>query len=111
MKKSLQIIGVYVAVLSAVLVLALGGNKAATSIAAYAPLQERLCVVIDAGHGGVDGGATSCTGVLESKINLDIAVKLNDLLHLLGIQTLMIRNDDRSVYTEGETIAAKKYPI
>lgn len=108
MKKSLQIIGVYVAVLSAVLVLALGGNKAATSIAAYAPLKERQCIVIDAGHGGVDGGATSCTGVLESKINLDIAVKLNDLLHLLGIHTLMIRNDDRSVYTEGETIAAKK---
>ena len=39
-------------------------------------------IVIDAGHGGMDGGATSCTGVLESKINLDIALKLEKLLCL-----------------------------
>lgn len=65
-------------------------------------------VIIDAGHGGVDGGAVSCTGVYESQINLEIARKLNDLMHLLGIRTVMIRDTDRSVYTEGETIAAKK---
>jgi len=65
-------------------------------------------VIIDAGHGGVDGGSTSCTGVLESAINLEIALKLEDLLHLLGIDTLMIRTTDCSVYTKGETIAAKK---
>lgn len=108
MKKTLRIILAYIVVLSTILALAICGSKTATSIMAHAPLQERFCVVIDAGHGGVDGGATSCTGVLESKINLEIAMKLNDLLHLLGIDTLMIRNDDRSVYTEGETIAAKK---
>ena len=65
-------------------------------------------VIIDAGHGGVDGGATSCTGVLESQLNLEIALRLNDLMHLLGMHTVMIRTDDRSVYTEGESIAAKK---
>ena len=108
MKKTLRIILAYIVVLSTILALAICGSKTATGIMAHAPLQERFCVVIDAGHGGVDGGATSCTGVLESKINLEIALKLNDLLHLLGIDTMMIRNDDRSVYTEGETIAAKK---
>ena len=65
-------------------------------------------VIIDAGHGGVDGGAVSCSGVHESQINLEISEKLDDLMHLLGIRTIMIRNTDRSVYTEGETIAAKK---
>lgn len=69
---------------------------------------NRTCVIIDAGHGGVDGGAVSCSGVEESKLNLEIAIRLRDLLHLLGIQTYMIRTDDISVYTYGETIAAKK---
>lgn len=64
--------------------------------------------MIDAGHGGVDGGATSCSGALESQINLQIALRLNDLMHLLGYQTKMIRTEDVSVYTSGETIAAKK---
>lgn len=71
-------------------------------------LPIRTCVVIDAGHGGIDGGAISCTGVIESHINLQIALCLNDLLHLLGIQTKMIRTEDISIYTSGNTIAAKK---
>ena len=64
--------------------------------------------IIDAGHGGVDGGATSCSGVLESHINLQIALRLDDLMHLLGMNTVMIRTTDISVYTKGNTIAAKK---
>jgi N-acetylmuramoyl-L-alanine amidase len=46
--------------------------------------------------------------VLESQLNLQIALKLNDLMHLLGYKTVMIRTTDISVYTQGETIAAKK---
>ena len=65
-------------------------------------------IIIDAGHGGVDGGATSCTGIYESQINLEIALRLDDLMHLFGYDTKMIRTTDISVYTEGETIAAKK---
>ena len=65
-------------------------------------------VVIDAGHGGEDGGATSCTGILESGINLEIALRLEDMLHLLGRKTIMIRREDTSIYTKGETIAQKK---
>lgn len=71
-------------------------------------MQGRTVIVIDAGHGGVDGGATSCTGVLESQLNLEIALRLNDLMHLLGYNTCMIRTTDISVYTNGETIAQKK---
>ena len=69
---------------------------------------DRVCVIIDAGHGGVDGGAVSCTGEKESNINLEISLRLNDLLHLLGINTKMIRTKDISVYTNGNSIAAKK---
>lgn len=90
------------------LLVAIVGNKAITVISENAPVTMRHCVIIDAGHGGVDGGSTSCTGVLESTINLEIALKLNDLFHLLGIDTVMIRTTDCSIYTSGETIAAKK---
>ena len=79
------------------------------SVAVSAPIQpSRRVFIIDAGHGGVDGGATSCTGVLESAINLEIALRLNKLMQLLGYETVMIRTTDTSVYTQGNTIAAQK---
>lgn len=84
------------------------GSNAVTVIAENRPVKREHCIIIDAGHGGPDGGATSCTGVLESTYNLDIALRLNDLLHLLGYDTRMIRTTDTSVYTKGETIAQKK---
>lgn len=84
------------------------GSRAVTVISESAPLKDRHTIIIDAGHGGVDGGATSCTGVLESQLNLEIALRLNDLLNLLGHRTNMIRTTDISVYTEGETVASKK---
>lgn len=103
-----SLLPVYLLVLAGFLMLAIGGSRAVTVWSASAPVTGRKTVVIDAGHGGVDGGATSCTGILESQFNLEIALKLNDLMHLLGIQTRMIRDTDCSVYTQGETIAQKK---
>lgn len=111
MKKAsrlLSMIPVYLLVLGCCLLLVVSGNKAITVVAENTPITERKSIIIDAGHGGEDGGATSCTGALESHINLEIALKLDDLLHLLGIDTVMIRSTDRSVYTQGDTIAAKK---
>lgn len=111
MKKTfsvLQLLPVYFALFSILLLISVGGSKAVTTLSESAPITERKCVVIDPGHGGVDGGATSCTGVLESNINLKIALRLNDLMHLLGIKTVLIRDTDCSVYTQGNTIAQKK---
>lgn len=84
------------------------GSKAVTAMKQEDLVVGRKCIVIDAGHGGVDGGTTSCTGVTESNLNLETAIRLNDFLHLIGIDTKMIRTTDCSVYTSGETIAAKK---
>lgn len=104
----LSLLPVYSVVLAAFLLIGLVGNRAISVMSTSAPVRDRKTVIIDAGHGGEDGGATSCTGVLESQINLDIALKLDDLLHLLGMNTVMIRTTDCSVYTKGETIAQKK---
>lgn len=65
-------------------------------------------VVIDAGHGGEDGGATSVTGLRESSLNLEISLRLRDFLNFLGTETCMVRCSDVSIYTEGATIAQKK---
>lgn len=54
-------------------------------------------VIIDAGHGGFDGGAVADDGTMEKDINLKTALKLNDLLLLNGYDTIMIREDDVSV--------------
>lgn len=83
-------------------------SETTSVVAEMIPLEREQTIVIDAGHGGEDGGATSCTGALESVVNLDIALKLNDLMHLLGYDTVMVRTTDRSVYTEGSSIAQKK---
>ena len=104
----LSLLPSYAIILALFLIVGIVGNRAVSVMTASAPIRNRKTVIIDAGHGGVDGGATSCTGVLESHINLDIALKLDDLMHLLGINTLMIRTTDCSVYTEGESIAQKK---
>lgn len=109
MKKTvLKMVPVYCLVLLAFLMSAMLGSRVATVLLENAPIQNRNCFIIDAGHGGVDGGAVSCTGAYESHINLQIAVRLNDLMHLLGLDTEMIRTSDVSIYTSGESIAAKK---
>ena len=95
-------------VVAGILCIVFGGKKAVRAYSSQHVSQARYCIVLDAGHGGEDGGATSCTGVLESGINLEITLRLKDLFHLLGRETKMIRTSDVSVYTKGGTIAQKK---
>ena len=51
-------------------------------------------LVIDAGHGGIDGGAVSDDGTKESDINLAIALRLNSIVLFCGQKTVMTRLDD-----------------
>lgn len=98
----------YCAVVSLFLFGTLLGNKTVETISEMMPMERLHRIVIDAGHGGVDGGAVSCSGKNESSFNLQIALRLNDLMHLMGYDTVMIRSTDTSVYTSGQTIAQKK---
>lgn len=66
-------------------------------------------IVIDAGHGGEDGGAVSVSGVPESGINLAIALKLDHLLGLYGVRTKVLRTTDTSLHdSSAETLRQKK---
>ena len=98
----------YVFVCAAVLLCAAMLSRLGSAIAVSTTQAPAPVVVIDAGHGGEDGGAISVSGIRESGINLEIALRLNDLLRFLGAETRMIRTEDISVCTEGDTIAAKK---
>lgn len=106
-KKAVTVI-TYILVILSFVGLTYGVSMATNVVAQLIPMERDHTIVIDAGHGGIDGGATSCSGIVESQYNLEIALKLEDLLHLLGFQTKMIRRTDVSVYTAGETIAAQK---
>ena len=79
------------------------------TVPVFAPAErENLVWVVDPGHGGEDGGAVSPEGVTESKLNLEIALRLNDLLRFTGQKTVMTRTEDRSIHTQGDTIRARK---
>ena len=107
-KELISVVITYVLIVSSLIVTASLVSEVTTVVAQLTPIERNHTIVIDAGHGGPDGGAISCTGVMESKFNLDISLRLNDLLQLLGYKTVMIRTEDESIYISGETIAAKK---
>ncbi|MFZ5353429.1 MAG: N-acetylmuramoyl-L-alanine amidase CwlD [Bacillota bacterium] len=75
------------------------GSKEAISVFSL-PIKN-MVVIIDAGHGGRDPGASGSLGTVEEQINLEIALKLRRLIEQAGGLALMIREDDYGLYTEG----------
>lgn len=66
-------------------------------------------IIIDAGHGGEDGGAIGIDGTIEKNLNLEIALKLNDVLSVMGYETRMVRISDISIYNGNpKTLREKK---
>ena len=66
-------------------------------------------ILIDPGHGGMDGGASSADGTLEKDINLEIAEKVRELAETEGWQVIMTREEDRWLCdTEEGSIRSRK---
>lgn len=66
-------------------------------------------IILDAGHGGEDGGAVGVDGIVEKDINLSIALKLEDLLEVAGYNVVMTRDTDASIYDDdAESLREKK---
>ena len=66
-------------------------------------------LILDAGHGGEDGGAVSLSGVPESRINLAIVLDMEDILGLYGVCPLLLRREDCSLHDESaENLRQKK---
>ena len=58
------------------------------------PVKDRI-IVLDPGHGGVDPGALGSQGVREKEVNLEVALRLKDLLEQAGARVVMTRVDDQ----------------
>ena len=72
------------------------------------PVTNRT-IIVDAGHGGEDGGAVSSNGVSEAQINLSIALKLQNLLEQSGATVVLTRSDDNAIYDiDSKTLRQKK---
>lgn len=70
--------------------------------------REAAVYVLDAGHGGEDGGAVSRDGVQESAINLAVTKRTELLLCFLGAETVMTRTEDVSIHSEGSNTLRQK---
>jgi len=86
---------------------AMGGAVRPTPRTEY-PAKLTGCVVIDAGHGGDDPGATSCTGYYEKTVNLSVARKTASLLRQRGLRVIMTREGDEFIELEERAAIANR---
>lgn len=69
---------------------------------------QRYTVIIDAGHGGFDGGAVAPDGTLEKDLNLSVALKLDSVLKIMGYETVLVRDTDVSTADDKGTERSQK---
>jgi len=70
---------------------------------------NRPLVILDPGHGGLDGGAVAADGTVEKEINLTVSLRLRDMLLLMGYDVLMTRETDVSIHnSDAVTVRQKK---
>ena len=85
-----------------------GNEDDSVNVSANNTLFAYDTVIIDPGHGRIDGGAVGEGGILEKDINLLISHALNSLLSLTNTSTVMTRTTDELLVDEGNTTASKK---
>ena len=74
--------------------------------------QRDNIIVIDAGHGGFDGGAVSPNGVKEDALNLSVAMKLKTMCLNQGYSVVMTREDENAIGdTKNEDMKKRKQII
>ena len=56
--------------------------------------QQSVTVILDAGHGGKDGGASSASGIIEKDVVLSVTKKVEDYLKMQGINVILTRDGD-----------------
>lgn len=71
------------------------------------PLSGKV-IVLDPGHGGIDGGASSKSGLVEKDITLSIAGYLRDYLQQAGALVLMTREGDYDLADKGAPIRKRQ---
>ena len=98
-KSIIAIITAFLIILSAMLYLTFMANFSAAE-ASSMPITQKT-VIVDAGHGGDDGGAIGIDGTVEKDINIDIALKLEKILKFYGFNVIMTRTQDVMTCDDG----------
>lgn len=93
------LVSLFCSTLTAMLCLTFTANDEATEVFSNRVYQNT--VIVDAGHGGEDGGAVGIDGTNEKDINLDIALKLEKILSFYGFNVIMTRTQDVMTCDEG----------
>lgn len=106
MKRDILLLAVCLCVLAGVNWL---GEQRSVPAASAAEPRGKWTLILDAGHGGEDGGASTASGTRESDINLAIVLKTQALMAFLGDEPQLTRDRDTSLHNSGaETIRQKK---
>lgn len=80
----------------------------ATRQAVSQTVGQKNVIIVDAGHGGEDGGTQSSAGVLEKHLNLEISLKLGTLLKLMGYRVVYTRTEDKLQYGDAAKAQRQK---
>jgi len=87
----------------------INGRQESIPVSLVSEDDQKPVIVLDAGHGGMDGGCVAVDGTPEKGINLSILLKLRDLLEISGYEVEVTRDTDTSIHDEGvEGIANQK---
>lgn len=96
----------YIGVCIAVILFVAAIHFAHLPAAAFVDSKNQI-IVIDAGHGGIDGG-TNKDGLLEKEVNLDIALRLKTIMELKGYTVVMTRNEDISLDSQDHSSTSRQ---
>ena len=109
MKRKKHIIVMITVITACFVVMALVNEQNSVDVSNLEDESSDKIIVLDAGHGGEDGGAVSSSGVVESDINLQVTEKLKDILSLNGYKIVMTREDNSDLADKSiETISGRK---
>lgn len=68
----------------------------------------RKTIILDAGHGGEDGGASSADGLIEKDLNLALAMTMRDILVANGVNVILTRDSDTLLYDRNVDFQGRK---
>lgn len=107
LRKRLEVI--LIATIVCVAVISIKANEKENTIdTAVSPVSGKT-VILDAGHGGADGGAVGSNGITEAELNLQITLKVQKLLEQSGTTVILTRSDENAMYDlNSKTLRQKK---
>lgn len=111
MKKTVFIYVAAILIASICLVLAavgFGSLNPPKALNTSADGQTYTTVIIDAGHGGEDGGASSKSGLVEKNINLELAFIMKEKLEAQGVKVILTRDEDKLLYDRSVDFHGRK---